>query len=475
MNARPRPDTQAVPRPAVEARRRAPALGHPTALQWPATVRFAALAAATALALAASACREPGGEAASSAAGGLDGPDFMLAPVTEDVYTVGAFDGEDWETFGRVESVAFDSQGNLHVLDEGANRVVVVGPDGGFLRTVGKAGQGPGELQSPGALAVLSDDRVAVFDFGMPSAFDVFDTDGAFDESVTIDMTQGVLPGSTLLRLPDDRLLTSNSMRIRMAGPPGAPSDVDAETEVPEDRRPIDVFSLDGEPSQVLYQAWDMPPTEASDAETMESDDGPTLAMQFNQARAFEPGLHVAVLSDGRVALADSIGWRVKLVTLEGTVDGVIERPIQPVAVTSAIEEAERARRLAALEEDGGSNVQLRGLGELGNMALPDLTPMMRRRIETMIFAAEIPVIRDLSVDGQDRIWVARRSAEGPGAGPIDVVTPGGEYVGTLPVDGLRIPAAFGPNGLMAYIEADELDVQTVRVVRLVTLGEQGG
>lgn len=469
MTAPPGSDTQDYGLRSADDACQAAAHGRPTALRRPVAVRLAALATATALALAASACGERGGETASSAAGGLDGPDFMLVPVTENIYTVGAFDGEDWETFGRVESVAFDSQGNLHVLDEGANRVVVVGPDGQLLRTVGKEGQGPGELQSPGALAVLSDDRVAVFDFGMPGAFDVFNADGTFAESVTIDMTRGVLPGSTLLRLPDDRLLTSNSMRIRIAGVAGVPTDPEAETEVPEDRRPVDVFSLDGTPSQILYQAWDLPPTEVSDSETMESEDGATLSMRFGQARAFEPGLHVAVLSDGRVALADSIGWRVKLVTLEGTVDGVIERPTRPVAVTPAIEDAERARRLAALEDDG-SDVRFRGIGDLGNVDLPDMSQMMRRRIETMIFAAEIPVIRDLSVDAEDRIWVARRAGGDPGAGPIDVVTPGGEYVGTLPADGLRIPAAFGPNGLMAYIEADELDVQTVRVVRLVSL-----
>jgi len=42
------------------------------------------------------------------------------------------------------------------------------------------------------------------------------------------------------------------------------------------------------------------------------------------------------------------------------------------------------------------------------------------------------------------------------------------------PPDGLRTPDAFGPNGLMAYIERDEMDVQTVRVVRLIALEPQG-
>ena len=46
-------------------------------------------------------------------------------------------------------------------------------------------------------------------------------------------------------------------------------------------------------------------------------------------------------------------------------------------------------------------------------------------------------------------------------------MTADGRYVGTLPADGLRTPWAFGPGGLAAFVESDEYDVQTVRVVRL--------
>ena len=56
----------------------------------------------------------------------------------------------------------------------------------------------------------------------------------------------------------------------------------------------------------------------------------------------------------------------------------------------------------------------------------------------------------------------------------IDVWSPDGRYVGTLPPDGLRTPDAFGPDGLMAYVELDEMEVPTVRVVRLVALEPQG-
>lgn len=425
-------------------------------------------ASALALCLIVPACGGTDGEA-GGAARGLDGPDHMLAPVVEDLYTVGAMDGEDWETLGTIASVGFDSRGHLHVLDEGAKRVVVVDGEGQLVRTVGKDGDGPGEFSSPTAFALLSGDRLAVFDFGMPFGFEVFDAEGAYVRTASLDMTKGVVPGQRLLPLPDDRLLSVGGRRFTMAGPGGETGDDADEPELADDRRPVDLFSVDGDPHRLVYQAWDLPPTETAGTENMEDDQGrQAISLNFRRMRAFEPGLHAAVLSDGRFALVDSVGYRVKLLTTDGVVDGVLERPIEPVAVTSAIEDAERARRLAALEADGGG---VTATTPLGNIPMPDMSAMIERQIEEMAFAAEIPVIEGLGVDREDQIWVARRPAEGSDDGLVDILTPGGEYLGTIPADGPRIPAAFGPDGLMAYIETDDLDMQSVRVARLVSLG----
>ena len=51
--------------------------------------------------------------------------------------------------------------------------------------------------------------------------------------------------------------------------------------------------------------------------------------------------------------------------------------------------------------------------------------------------------------------------------GAIDLFTADGEYRGTIAEDGPRIPDAFGPDGLAAWIERDELDVPRVVVRRL--------
>ena len=62
-----------------------------------------------------------------------------------------AVTGEDWERFGRIGSLAFDGAGNLHIFDEQAQLVHVVGTDGGLIRQLGGPGEGPGEFSTSGA------------------------------------------------------------------------------------------------------------------------------------------------------------------------------------------------------------------------------------------------------------------------------------------------------------------------------------
>ena len=66
-------------------------------------------------------------------------------------------------------------------------------------------------------------------------------------------------------------------------------------------------------------------------------------------------------------------------------------------------------------------------------------------------------------------IGVPTRRGEGPrDDGPIDVLTPDGRYLGSYPAGTSALPAAFGPDGLAAFVEASELNVQTVVVKRMV-------
>jgi len=90
-----------------------------------------------------------------------------------------------------------------------------------------------------------------------------------------------------------------------------------------------------------------------------------------------------------------------------------------------------------------------------------------RRQAAAMEFYHEIPVVRALKTSWEGNIWIQRRSAMLVGDGSIDILTPDGRYLGTYPPSATAMPSAFGPDGLMAFVETNELDVQTVVVRRL--------
>ncbi|MDE2795784.1 MAG: 6-bladed beta-propeller [Gemmatimonadota bacterium] len=420
------------------------------------------------------ACGNPA-ETPGDAAGDPAGADVMLTPATEDVYTVGAMEGEDWEIFGRIRSVHFDQEGRLHILDSQADRVVVVGPGGSFVRTVGKPGEGPGEFSALRDLVVHRDGSYAVVTFG---SIHRFDAGGEFMGTVPADMNTGMPMGAQ--GLPDGRLVSSNTLRMNMLGSGG--SVAISAGEAPEGRA-IEVFSLEEGMSELLYTAWKLPEEDPEDGAISVSGSSAAVSLSFQMRppRAFVPGLHLGVLSDGRIAVVDSVGYRVKLVDMDGSVTGTLERPIAPTVVTEAIREAERERLRAAREEGnaptgevGVMTVSGSSTGGTTSTTLSSINPddvrsvqVTTGSIEEMTFADEIPVIDDIAVDWEDRVWIERTGENGQGLGPIDIMTADGRYVGTLPAEGLRTPWAFGPAGLAAFVELDEYDVQTVVVVRL--------
>ena len=385
------------------------------------------------------------------------GADIPLTPTTEDVYSVGEYSGVDWENFTRVDKIAFDASGNLHIFDPQAMRIVVVDQEGSLLRQIGGEGEGPGELGFPYGFEILRDGRIVIYDF--PRTWELYDPQGAFLEEVTFDMFAGA-PGSLLMARSDGRIVSRGGMRMARS---------EQEEEEDSHLRDIELFTLGEAGKEVLYRAWNLEPTELDEELTTENERGQTeMSIEMTRLRAFEPGLHLGMLSDGRLAVVDSMAYRVKLIGLDGSVVGAVERPIAPEPVTGAVMAAERERRREALSEAATATTDATGFLEA------DLIEQMRAnqlaQVDDMVFTEVIPAIAGMAVDAGDLIWVERTGPGGDGPGPIDILTADGEYIGTLPADGPRIPDAFGPGGLMAYIEVGEFDVPIVRVIRLVTM-----
>jgi sugar lactone lactonase YvrE len=95
--------------------------------------------------------------------GGLWGKTPMVA--LELVRKIGDIDTEDENlAFNYPSDVAVDKDGAIYILDAANARIQKFGPDGKFLATIGRKGQGPGEFIFPDAIDFDKDGNLVVAD-----------------------------------------------------------------------------------------------------------------------------------------------------------------------------------------------------------------------------------------------------------------------------------------------------------------------
>ena len=389
----------------------------------------------------------------------LPGEDRWLEADFDEVYRVGSLAGEDWEQFGRIAGLAFDGSGNLYVLDRQAARVVVVAPDASHLRTFGRAGDGPGEFRRATRIAVTAEGRAMVFD-GEQSTFHIFDPGGQLVRTVR-------LPGGALMTTMPDLDAAGAGLGVIPNGSVASMSFgmiTGTETDEPVRRsRPVTRLRLSGDEveTDTIAMAW-MAAPEPADARPRHEG----VTWRGGRALALAPSMLVGALPDSGVVFSDSSDYSLEVTNAEGAVQRILMRPIAPEPVTDRIREAEKERRRRDWEQPG-----LRMAGtEMPERAVPMLERIresQRAAIDTWPFFPEVPVIRDIQTSWRGAIWVRRIGDDPLIDGPVDVLTANGEYVGTYPAEATEIPAAFGPDGLAAFIDTDEFDVETVVVRRL--------
>ena len=348
---------------------------------------------------------------------------------------MGSLDGDGWDTFGSVAGVGFDGAGNLYILDTEAVRINVVDLQANLVRQFMREGQGPGEFGrntvSAAEFAVMRDGRVTVYAPGQ-LGFTLFGADGEFERMPRFPGAQtstAMIAGIQAFPGMDRVLATSEVRYLRMT------ADQDDEPSAPSFRHVMS-YDLSGDEVRIDSVAEGWRPS--------------------GDAEGFRPVLKAAVLPSGAFVYTDSSTYAIKSAVPGGLVTRVLTRPFEPRPVTGRIRAAEIERRLEAL-------APVRG----GDSFRQQLREMRRGRIEAMEFFDEVPVVVDLTTSWEGTIWVLHRGDGDTEGNRIDLITSDGRYLGTFPPGSTAMPSAFGPNGLVAFVETDDLDVPYVAVRRL--------
>ncbi len=391
------------------------------------------------------------------------------------------------DDLSKVTSVGFDQYGNVRIGDfspSGGLRVVVVNPDG-QRSEFGFEGPGPGEFAGAWRIVALADGRTVVPD-PVPGVFHIFLADGRFSHQVRSlgiesEMTFKADRGGGLLaqvKAVDSLVLDSTIFSTT--------------TSLVEGPLQVTRVFLDADEAhtEVFTHGWTPPrPGFTLDFAMGGFTEGNVTASGTLNRVALLPRFLWDVIPGGGVSFADSSGYAIKITGPSGDVVRVLRRALPPRPITASVRRTYRRYELDALSAQMDDRRRRAPSQILG--FLQGTEDMQRRAIEEMEFADEVPLVDDLVTTWDGTIWVRRTPDDGfpfdPSSDPlsnggvdelqqqlmargpasIDVVTSTGEYIGTLLAGEARLPAAFGPGGVAAYIEVGALDVPVVRVGRV--------
>ncbi len=116
------------------------------------------------------------------------------------LFSVGDLDGA--LAFARIVDVQPLESGRLAVLDGQSRLLHFLQRGGGWIRSVGGPGEGPGEFSVPVRVLPLGGDTVAVWDFRSRRLTE-FDGEGVFVHAVAVDLPHGPGDGPMLHRVGD--------------------------------------------------------------------------------------------------------------------------------------------------------------------------------------------------------------------------------------------------------------------------------
>ncbi|MGH7468174.1 MAG: 6-bladed beta-propeller [Longimicrobiales bacterium] len=367
----------------------------------------------------------------------LPAADRLISVRSESVYKVGGDLAEGWAQFSQIDAVAFDSAGQLYALDRHALRLIVIDARGRFVRNVGGRGQGPGEFAAVSSFAAFPDGSLVVRD-PIKEVFIRYDAEGKHAGDVRVGYDHGS-PGALAPVGRDALVALTQIFWVNGEATADVGNRFGPATDIPLQR-----IALARPSTRLITRAWLQPRP-------------PRPAPRTPHGLATLPRWTAA--PDGRLALADSITYEIDLFDAAGRAYARVRRALPLQLASPAFREWARGEERAKLSTKAS-----------GQARTSAVTPVARyqsgeRDLALMTFADHIQLIQKMRADWQGRIWIERAPNRAGEPGLLDLLTFDGRYLGTLAK--ARLPDAFGPNGLVAYIQKDEFESPVILVQRL--------
>ncbi len=339
--------------------------------------------------------------------------------------------------FRNPRFLAADARGDIYLADADANHIKVFSRGGKFLRLIGRAGQGPGELQMPSLIAV-SGGRLAVWE-AMGRRFSILGLDGTFIKTASpVHVEMGDL--MDLHALPDGRF----AALVERGFPANRLDKLPAERDYA-----VLILSAELAPLATLYESKMRNRTWTRHPQTKG-----LIQVGF----PYHPAVRTAVSPDGTIAVATGQGYEIVLFDADKRRKAVIRRDYQPVRLENRDKEAHFALFKMRVLVDN-------------QMALVNKAPDYIRQLTE--FPELLPPFRGFFYDGRGRLWV-QVTTPGREADVFDIFAPGGELLGRIRLEGAPIGPYFASNiekvwtgDLLWQIEKDEDDFCTLVKYRL--------
>jgi hypothetical protein len=138
---------------------------------------------------------------ASAAAWSTEGG-WQLA--SEPRLSIGRESGDPEYLFNRIRGVSRLTDGRIVVADAGSSQIRFFDPSGVHIKTVGRAGDGPGEFRFIGSMWRHAADSLVVTDL---AGVTFMDSDGRFARRVLVELAEGQYRGNPVGQTEDGTLL----------------------------------------------------------------------------------------------------------------------------------------------------------------------------------------------------------------------------------------------------------------------------